>query len=190
MAPSRLPTSRASIGTPASPTSLPLHLPGPAVLLHPPAATRAEGVAVRVRHCEADRDQMRCDLCRARGLQAGSGVAEASASTSSGTGSNNRDDAGRKRTPTPCSPSNAASKTAAGPKSPIGECPARLHDQKYGMRPSRSSRSHAAGSRRFAETAESRRCLNSYAGRAKSNPFSSGRRIGACRSANSLQLAA
>ena len=72
----------------------------------------------------------------------------------------------------------------------LGECRARLHDQKYGMRPTRSGRSHAAGSRRFAEKAESRRCLNSYAGSAKSNPFSSGRRIGTCRSANSLQLAA
>ena len=72
---------------------------------------------------EANRDQMRCDLCRARGLQVGSDVAEASASTSSGTGSNNRDNAGRKRSPTPCPPSNAASKTAAGPKSSIGGMP-------------------------------------------------------------------
>ena len=71
-----------------------------------------------------------------------------------------------------------------------GECRARLHDQKYGMRPTRSGRSHSAGFRRFAEKAESRRCLNSYAGSAKSDPSSPGRRIGACRSANSLQIAA
>ena len=75
---------------------------------------------------------------------------------------------------------NAAWKTTAGPKSSIGECRARLHDQKYGMRLTRSSRLHAVGFRRFAEKMESRRCLNSYAGSAKSNPFSLGRMIGAC----------
>ena len=133
-------TSHASIGTPVplTPTrtrlpraSLPRHLPGPAALLHPPDATRVEGVAVCIRYYEANRDKMRYDLYRARGLQVGSGVVKAPASASSGTGSNNRGAAGRKRAPTPCSPSNTASKTTTGPKSSIGGIAApRLPDQK------------------------------------------------------------
>ena len=60
--------------------------------------------------------------------------------------------------------------------------------KKYGMRPTRLIACKWIPS--FAAKTESQRYLNSYAGSAKSNPSSPGRRIGACRSANSLQLAA
>lgn len=65
---------------------------------------------------------MRYDLCRKRDLPVGSDIVaeKAPASASSGTGSNCRGAADRKRTPAPCSPSDAALKTIADAASPIG----------------------------------------------------------------------
>jgi len=37
---------------------------------------RSEPVAVCIRYCEVNANRMRCDLCRKRGLPAGSGLAE------------------------------------------------------------------------------------------------------------------
>ena len=55
-----------------------------------------------------------------RGLPTGSGIAESACNCIARTGSNSREAAGRKRAPTPCPPSDAASKTCVGPTSSIG----------------------------------------------------------------------
>ena len=41
-----------------------------------PRRGRSKAVAVCIRTCEANRDRMRCDLCRKRGLPVGSGIVE------------------------------------------------------------------------------------------------------------------
>ena len=92
---------------------------------------RFEAVAACIRTCEANRDRMRYNLCRTRGLPVGSGIVKAPASASSGTDSNSWGAAGRKRAPTPCSPSDAASKTCVGPTfSNGGLVASQPHDQK------------------------------------------------------------
>ena len=85
-----------------------------------PRRDRSEAVAACIRTCEAGGDRMRCDPCRTRGLPTGSGIAESACNCIARTGSNSREAAGRKRAPTPCPPSDAASKTCVGPTSSIG----------------------------------------------------------------------
>ena len=53
-----------------------------------------EAVAACIRTYGVNRDRMRCDPCRKRGLPVGSGVVKAPASASSGTDSNSRDAVG------------------------------------------------------------------------------------------------
>ena len=85
------------------------------------AAAEAEFGCARFRTYEANADRMRYDLCRDLGPPVGSGVLKAPASKSPAAASSGPDAAGRRPEPTPCSPSNAASKTGARPTSSIGE---------------------------------------------------------------------
>ena len=85
-----------------------------------PHRHRDEAVEACVRYMAANKGRMRYDVYRKRGLPVGSGVVESACSGSSEAGSSGRDATGRRRAPTPCSPSNAASTTPAGPTSSIG----------------------------------------------------------------------
>ena len=92
--------------------------------------------AACIRYCEANRDRMRCDLCRKRGLPVGSGIVE---SACKHIVENRFKESGcrwSKPAPTSCSPSDAASKTCAGPTSSIGGLAAKQpHDQKIWAAP-------------------------------------------------------
>ena len=76
------------------------------------AAFGVPGVVARFGYYEADRDRMRHDLCRKRGLPVGSGVVESACKQIVGSRF--------KRATAPCSPPIAASQTAVGPTSSIG----------------------------------------------------------------------
>ena len=77
-----------------------------------PHCGRDKAVAARVGCFEANRDRMRRDLLRERGLPVGSGVVESACKQIVGSRF--------KRVPASCSPSNAASRGAAGSASSIG----------------------------------------------------------------------
>ena len=81
---------------------------------------RFEAVATCIRCNETNRDRLGYDLYRKRGLSAGSGVVKAPASRSSAADSMELGTAGRRREPTHCPQSIAASRTTAGPTSSIG----------------------------------------------------------------------
>ena len=96
-----------------------------------PYRDRFEAVAVCIRYYEANRDRMRFDLCRARGPPVGSGIVESACNCIVGNRLKGAGRTGRKRAPTACSPSDAASKTGAGPTSSIGGLAAsQPHNQK------------------------------------------------------------
>ena len=96
-----------------------------------PHCGRDKAVAARVGCFEANRDRMRRDLLRERGLPVGSGVVESACKQIVGSQLKRAGAAGRKRAPTPCSPLNAASNTTAGLTSSIGGLAApQPHDQK------------------------------------------------------------
>ena len=69
---------------------------------------RSEAVAACIRTYEANADRMRYDLYRKLRLLIGFGVVKAPASKSSAADSSGPGATGRRRAPTPCSPSNAA----------------------------------------------------------------------------------
>lgn len=74
-----------------------------------PHRDRNKDVVACIDDFEANNNRMRCDICRKRGLPVGSGfVGRTCKQKSSGTESNGRSFSGRKRTPTPRSPTNAA----------------------------------------------------------------------------------
>ena len=97
-----------------------------------PAQTRLNTATGRSRKSfsrppEANTDRMRYDLCRPAPASWNAPASKSSAADSSGP-----DATGQRPEPIPCSPSNAASKTGAGPTSSIGELAAlQPLDQKH-----------------------------------------------------------
>ena len=85
-----------------------------------PYRRRSEAVAACIRTYEANNDRMHYDLWRKRGLPVGSGVAESACKRIVGSRFNGAEcPTGRRQEPTPCSPSNAISRTTVGPTSSI-----------------------------------------------------------------------
>ena len=85
-----------------------------------PHRDRDKAVAACIDYFEVNRDRMPATAAGSAACRSDPASWKAPASRSSGAASSGRGAAGRKRAPTPCSPSNAASKTTDGPTSSIG----------------------------------------------------------------------
>ena len=85
-----------------------------------PDRDRLEAVATCICYYETNKDRMVYDLCGKRGLPVGPDVVKALASKSSAADSTELGAIGRRREPTPCPPSNAASRTTVAPTSSVG----------------------------------------------------------------------
>ena len=104
-----------------------------------PHRERSETVAVCIRYCLANKDLMRYDLYRKRGLTVGPGVVENAFKLIVGNRFKMACTVGRNREPTLCSPANAASRTTAEPPSSIGEIVVTPDQKSYGTHPNLNS---------------------------------------------------